>query len=259
LEDPIKLGLYVLLILPGFIFVQTREYHLLREKRSQFEKTLEILLWSAAIWMIACAIPWSWPFLGRRGPALDQAQGAFRYFAQGASPDWPEILTADTAVFFGSVCWWVFVAANVWGYFRKSRGVNGLIRFVTGRDWYPSVPLKFFEQNVDRVVIVRTPEYRYLGTLHSGPDTKDDPYLILSEVAYFLPPDEKGPKLKPLPGVRWVLIKFSDIVEIQALTDAATERTQVAWWPGRAVDWFLRRVLARREPKQTPREKTDGR
>ena len=34
MEDPFKLGLYVLLLLPGFIFVQVREYYLLREKRS---------------------------------------------------------------------------------------------------------------------------------------------------------------------------------------------------------------------------------
>jgi len=32
MDDPLKLGLYVLLLIPGFIFVQVREYHLLREK-----------------------------------------------------------------------------------------------------------------------------------------------------------------------------------------------------------------------------------
>jgi len=236
MEDPIKLGLYVLLLLPGFILVQTREYHVLREKRPQFEKTLEILLWSAAIWMVACTIPWSWPFFGRRSLALGQVQDAFRYFAQGASPDWPELLTVAAAFFFVSVCAWVFVAANLWGYLRKGRWVNGLIRFVSGRDWYPSVALKFFDQNVDRIVIVQTPNVRYLGTLHSGPDTKDDPYLILSEVAYFLKPGETGPNPKPLPGVRWVLIKFSDISEVQALASEAGEPAQVTWWPGKVLD-----------------------
>ena len=42
--ENIKLGLLVVALLPGFIFVQAREHHLLREKRPQFEKTLEIIL-----------------------------------------------------------------------------------------------------------------------------------------------------------------------------------------------------------------------
>jgi len=240
MEDPIRWGLYVLLLLPGFIFVQTRDGHLLREKRSQFEKTFEILLGSVVIWMIACVIPWPWFSFGHRRPALEQARSAFRYFAQGAGPDWPELLTTDSALFFGAVCLWAFLAASAWGYWRKKRGVDGLIRFVTGRDWYPSVAFKFFEQNIDRVLIVKTPDYRYMGTLHSAPDTKDDPYFILSEVAYFLKPGEEGQNPKPLPGVRWVLIKFSDIVEIQALTAAAAEPVQVTWWLGKLAGWFSR-------------------
>jgi Family of unknown function (DUF6338) len=65
MEDPFKLGLYVLLLLPGFIFVQVREYYLLREKRSQFEKTLDIILWSAALWIAACTLPLWWPWQAR--------------------------------------------------------------------------------------------------------------------------------------------------------------------------------------------------
>jgi len=254
MEDPIKLGLYVLLLLPGFILVQTREYHLLREKRSQFEKTLDILLWSAAIWTIACVVPWSWPFFGHRALALEQARATFRYFAQGASPDWPELLTTDAALFFGYICVWVFLIANFWGYSRKTWWVNGIVRLVTGRDWYPSVALKFFEQNIDSVVIVQTPDYRYLGTLHSAPDSKEDPYLILSEVAYFLKPGETGPNPKPLPGVRWVLIRFNDMIEIQALTQAAAEPTQPTWWPQRALNWVSRQVFK----AELERKKSDG-
>jgi Family of unknown function (DUF6338) len=119
MEDPIRWGLYLLLVLPGFILVQTREYHLLLEKRSQFEKTLEILLWSAAIWMIACATPWSWPFFGSRSTALNHARGAFRFFAQGAGPDWPELLTTDSAIFFGAICGWVFLIANLWEFAER--------------------------------------------------------------------------------------------------------------------------------------------
>jgi hypothetical protein len=63
--DPLKLGLFVLLFLPGFIFVETCEHHLLRERKPQFEKTFEILLWSAFIWLIAFAVPVWWPSTSR--------------------------------------------------------------------------------------------------------------------------------------------------------------------------------------------------
>src|SRR6059058_3249949 len=59
--DAIKSGFYILLLLPGFIFVQTRDYHLLREAKGQFEKTLEIILWSAIIWVGTCTFPLELP------------------------------------------------------------------------------------------------------------------------------------------------------------------------------------------------------
>src|SRR5215469_5438459 len=111
MADPLKLGIYVLLLLPGFIFVQTRDYHLLREKRSQFETSLDILLWSAAIWMIACASPVWWPSHFRK-LALGDASAALAGSAVGTEFDWRKLLTADTAVFFGSVSLWAFITAT---------------------------------------------------------------------------------------------------------------------------------------------------
>jgi len=137
MEDALKIGVYVLLVLPGFILVQTREYHLLREKRSQFEKTLEIVLWSAAIWSIACASPIWWPS-DPRVLALCEAKAAMQDSASGVSLDWPKLLTADAALFFASVCLWSFLGANLWGILRKTRYVDAGIQWVTGRDWYPS-------------------------------------------------------------------------------------------------------------------------
>lgn len=90
MEDALKIGVYVLLVLPGFILVQTREYHLLREKRSQFEKTLEIVLWSSAIWIIACASPFWWP-LDPRILALREAKAALQDSTAGISLDWPKL------------------------------------------------------------------------------------------------------------------------------------------------------------------------
>src|SRR5581483_205545 len=143
MEDPLKLGLYVLLLLPGFIFVQVREYHLLREKRSQFEKSLDIILWSAAIWMVACTVPVWWPWSASRTLALDEAKRALQ---NASSPSWFSIFTADAAMFFGTGAGWSFVVANAWGIVRKAKGIDAFVHFITGRDWYPSVALKFLSR-----------------------------------------------------------------------------------------------------------------
>ena len=222
MEDALKIGVYVLLVLPGFIFVQTREYHLLREKRSQFEKTLEIVLWSAAIWTIACASPIWWPS-NPRYLALCEAKSSLQDSAGDVRLDWPKLLTTDAALFFASVCLWSFAGANFWGIFRKTRYVDAGIRWVTDRDWYPSVKQKFFAKNLNTAVIVETPAARYLGILFSAPDNKEDPHIILSEVSRLPRPTDASREIEPLPLVRWVLIKFDDIVEIQALTSEAIE------------------------------------
>ena len=160
--------------------MQVREYHLIREKRSQFEKSLDILLWSAAIWMAACTVPFWWPWNASRSLALSEVKIALQ---NAASPDWLKVFTTDSARFFGTVVGWSFVVANARGIIRKAKRTDAIVHFVTGRDWYPSVALKFFEQNVERVVVVETPNDRYLGVLHSGPDSREDPYIILSEVS----------------------------------------------------------------------------
>jgi len=220
MEDPLKLGLYVLLLIPGFIFVQVREYHLLREKRSQFEKSLDIILWSAAIWIVACTIPFWWPLSASRTLALDETKRALQ---NASSPGWLKVFTTDAALFFGSVAGWSFVLANVWGIGRKAPLSDAIVHFITGRDWYPSVALKFFEQNIERVVVVETASDRYLGVLHSGPDSKEDPHIILSEVSSLPKRGEPPRSPEALPMVSSVLIRFDDIIEIQALKPEAAE------------------------------------
>jgi hypothetical protein len=71
---------------------------------------------------------------------------------------------------------------------------------------------KFFDRNLNQVVIVETPETRYLGILFAAPDSKEDPHIVLSEVS-------RLPKLGD---------PSQDIIEIQALTSETLERADVA-------------------------------
>ena len=70
--DLLDIGFYLLIFLPGFIFVQVIERHLLREKKPQFEKTIEIVLWSVLIWMVSLSIPIWWPFYSERELLLNE-------------------------------------------------------------------------------------------------------------------------------------------------------------------------------------------
>lgn len=245
MEDPLKLGLYVILLLPGFIFVQVREYHLLREKRSQFEKSLDILLWSAAIWMAACTVPFWWPWNASRSLALSEVKIALQ---NAASPDWLKVFTTDSARFFATVAGWSFVVANAWGLLRKGKIADAIIHFVTGRDWYPSVALKFFEQNVETIVVVETTNDRYLAVLHTAPDSKEDPHIMLSEVVSLPNRGEPSRLPEPLPMVSSVLVRFDDIVEIQALKPEAAEPLTRASRLRQV--WNMMKALLRITPKE---------
>lgn len=209
MDDALKFGAYVVLLLPGFIFVQTRDYHLLRENKGQFEKTLEIILWSAFLWVIACAVPIEWPFLHSRVAALNSAATA----VFGGAPGVTAAITRASGRFLLTVCVWSFVAANFWGYLRKTRFVEVLVRWVTDRDWYPSVAFRFFKESVDRAVIIQVDDTRYLGILFAAPDNKEDKYVLLKSVAILPKPGEAG-RLEPLPLVESLLIKVDDISTI---------------------------------------------
>lgn len=218
--DPLKVGVYVLLLLPGFIFMQVHDHHLLREKKQQFEKTLEILLASALIWMLAFSVPRWWPWESSRlwvfrevvslvgGKAALQSLGpgltSMRLFAE----------------FFIGVCLWTFVTANLWGYLRKKAWVDLSFKFFTGRGWYPTVALRFFATSIRKAVVVTTEEKRYMGVLLSAPDRGDDGHVVLGNV--FLVHEEEGsqqPRLEPLPLIERFLIRLDQVRDIQILKE----------------------------------------
>lgn len=146
MDDPLQLGIYILLLLPGFIWVQTFEHHLLREKKEQFVKTLEIILFSALIWIVAYALPFWWPYSDLRKAVLNSVIIALKS-GRSVPAEWnPNAVVG----FFLTVCGWTFVVANIWGILRKDRRVDARIKRITGRDWYPSVAFRFYFGSIKR-------------------------------------------------------------------------------------------------------------
>lgn len=209
----LKFGLYVLLLLPGFIWVQVYEHFLLREKKDQFVKTLEIILWSAAIWAIAYVTPLIFP----------EAKRIVTTALEDVAQSKPSSLTGlqiNTLIKdFAWVCFWTLIVSIVCSIIRKRRKVDARIKQWTGRDWYPSVGFRFFYENIDRPVEVIVAGKSYIGILHSAPDTLEDNYIILRNVGFRPYPNPDGRKLEGLSLVEQQLIKIENIIEMRALND----------------------------------------
>lgn len=237
MSEVLKVGLYILLFVPGFIFVQTRDYHLLRAGKPQLEKTLEIVLLSAFIWMLACLLPMWWPCDSSRKEAIREIGAAL---GSGAAPVWASALSRACCLFFITVCGWAYFLANVWGWLRKQALVDTLFIFLTGRDWYPSESFRFFGRNLNRVVAVKVDGGTYLGMLSGAPDCESDNHIILTNVAFLA--DGAGQKPEILAGVDSLLIRFDDLNELRALTVPVKRSVGLG---NQIRDWFVKTWIFR--------------
>ncbi len=213
MSDLSSLGFYILLLLPGYIFVQTRDYHLLREKKTQFEKTFEIILWSAFIWVIACVSSFWWPFWEARKVTLEYFISSLKNRMEFST--WDSSPFPSAAAFFFVVCFYSFLFANLWGLIRKFKFVDSFLKELTGRDWYPSITCRFLQENLGNPIVVEIDEYKYLGILSGAPYKEEDHYILLTNVS--LMPRKPGDKPESLSLIDSLLIKFDEIDKVQSL------------------------------------------
>lgn len=235
MDTPFKIGIYILLFIPGFVLVQTKDHHLLREKKQQFEKTLEIILWSALIWFFAFILPFWFPCDNYRQEVILALKNVASQNGNLDSLSQKILNTGkSSAVFYIFVCIWAFVAAHIWGLFRKLKYVDIIITYLTGRDWYPSVAFRFFKENLRKAVEVRVGEVKYIGVLYSAPDNKEDEHIIITDPWVVYKDENNKFKTEKLESVSKVVIKFNDISEIKS---------------------FKNEILIKKDPKNGRREK----
>ncbi len=218
--DLFKIGVYILLFVPGYIFVQTKDHHLLREKKPQFEKTLEIVLWTAIIWVVAFSVPsWSW-CTGSRDAICSVINGSIAK-KDGLAYLPVEIMRhgRSSGLLFLCVCFWSFFMSNIWGWARKKTWIDSYVKFITGRDWYPSVVFRFFSENIDKAVQVSVNGTKYIGILFSAPDTKEDKYIIITNPHQIVSNENGEFSLEKLELVDFMAIKFNNIDEIRAFSE----------------------------------------
>lgn len=212
----LKFGIYILLLIPGFILVQTKDYHLLREKKPQFEKTFEIILWSAIIWFIAFASPIWFPFNSCRELLINLLGNKIKQDVDFSILNHTIIQEGrSSSILYLTVCVWSFIIANLWGIIRKFKCVDAFIKLLTGRDWYPSVAYRFFNENLNKAVEVQVEDIKYIGVLHSAPDNKEDKYIIITE-PYIIYKKENTFIKENLPLIDHVIVKIDEIIEMKS-------------------------------------------
>jgi uncharacterized membrane protein len=180
---PVQVGMFILAFVPGYIFIQTLDHHLLRGEKSQFEKTVQVLLASTVIWLFALTWPWLVPVEGEKKVLIGIVKNTI--VSKKPKEDIIVELTMNSgklALLYVFVCLYAFITSNLWGVLRRTKTVDYWIRKITKRDWYKTVALRFYDENVgSRVIITNKDKQRYVGRMNAAPDDKEDKCVILND------------------------------------------------------------------------------
>jgi len=184
--EPLQIGLFILMFVPGYIFIQIIDHYLLKGEKSQFEKTIQVLFTSTVIWLFVFVWPWFIPVQKQKEAVIGIIkQGMINnkqreYFVS-------EIINSSekVTILFIFVCIYAFLGANLWGYLRRTKKIDNFIRAITKRDWYKTVSLRFFDENIDSTILITTKDKRrYIGILNGAPDDKTDNHIIIVDPYY---------------------------------------------------------------------------
>lgn len=179
--DGIKALTFVLVFVPGYIFIHTLDYHLLKGEKSQFEKTIQAVISSVILWTLFILFPFQ--------PLNDQKQYIINtFFSIIEDPNNKKTISIlfqkinYSLILFGLLCVYSFIFAFLYGILRKTRIISKFIQLLTRRDYFKEVAFRFFSEGLDKTVIINMKNHnRYLGILIGTPDQKDDHKIIIHD------------------------------------------------------------------------------
>jgi hypothetical protein len=180
--NPIQVAVFILAFVPGYIFVHTLDYHLLKGEKSQFEKTVQVLLASTIIWLIALLFPFLFPVENKKEMIIYLISDLIKYSRSKEIIN-SEIIdySGDAIYVFIVICFYSFILSNVLAILRRCKIIDLIIRTVTRRDWFKTVSLRFYtEQLGSTLLVTMKSEKKYVGVLVGAPDDKNDNSIILS-------------------------------------------------------------------------------
>ena len=184
--NPVSLVLFILVFVPGYLYISIVDYFLVRGKKSQFEKTVQGIIASIIIWIF------SWFFLTLLSmiPAIKTQREIVASFImliiniESAPIKNPVQVISAGLLLLVLVLVISVVAGIAWGRIRRKDSVDGVFRSFTGRDWHKTIFLRFFTENMHKTIILTTIENKkYMGTLEGAsdnPDVQDDAIMLYS-------------------------------------------------------------------------------
>ena len=184
--------LIIILYVPGYIFIQTVDYFLLKREKSQFEKTIQGLLASAVIFVLFILVDYQ--------PLNSEKRAIINLFLlKIKQPENIYIIpciiekTKYFCIFFLLLCSYSFIFACLYSIIRKTMVVSKIIQKFTSRDYFQNVELRFYSEAINKVVIITmNNETKYLGSLIGTPDQENDKKIIVYD-PYII---EKGKLVK---------------------------------------------------------------
>jgi hypothetical protein len=175
---PVSLILFILVFVPGYIFIHILDYHLVKGEKSQFEKTVQGLLVSTIIWPIMMFFPYIPFVMEHRKIVIDYLKDAFITKQLNGNYETESIVNSFIFLYL-IVCGYVFVLGNIWGWIRRHKTIDDWFRFFTGRDRYKTVSLRFYTEYFGSTVAVSTFDgKKYAGVLTGAPDDNNDAIII---------------------------------------------------------------------------------
>lgn len=220
----LDIGTAILALIPGFIFIEIIERHLLREAKPQFQKLLQILLASAFLWILTF---WSfWLFSEIPDSVIESAAILFKTEASKDALPTIEIkkqawsLVGHATGLFFSACMISVLLANLIGVIRKYELIDRKMIWLTGRDWFPQVAFRFYKAHLNTVIEFECTSGHFIATLVVAPDAKDDPNIIVAQVNQII----EG-RIVPLTHIKSMLVKVVDISTIRCYNTEYEQKT----------------------------------
>ncbi|MGD0279328.1 MAG: DUF6338 family protein [Smithella sp.] len=179
--DGIKALTFVLVFVPGYIFIHTLDYHLLQGEKSQFETSIQAILSSVILWTIFLLFPWQ--------PFNEQKQVIIQiFFSIIKNKNNTDVLSKlfeninICLILFVLLCAYSFIISTIYAFLRKNRFTNYFIQLLTKRDYFKEVQFGFFFEAINQsVIITMKNKKKYLGRLIAAPDQKDDHNIVICD------------------------------------------------------------------------------
>lgn len=169
----------ILCYVPGYIFIHTVDYFLLKREKTQFEITIQGLLASVCL-LIFFVI---WPYQ----PFNAKKEFILQFLLNFISSKDKEVLFTNISqnikyigIIYFLLCLYSFVFSVLYSLIRRTKLISFIIQCVTKRDYFQSVFLRFFHESINKMAIVTLDDnVKYWGYIVGSPDNEQSNHIIL--------------------------------------------------------------------------------